>query len=105
MSVPKRRAVLLAVSGIALAGFAAYAYLHRGAAPMQFQGWVEAELLFIAPDEVGRVETLNVQRGPGGGGRCAAVQPGCGPAARGGGRERGGGHQRAASPTSARRSC
>ena len=63
MSIPRRRAILLAISGIALAGVAAYAYLHRGTAPMQFQGWVEAELLFIAPDEVGRVETLNVSEG------------------------------------------
>ena len=63
MNVSRRRAVLLAISGIALAGVAAYAYLHRGTAPMQFQGWVEAELLFIAPDEVGRVETLNVSEG------------------------------------------
>ena len=63
MSMPNRRAVLLAVSGIVLAGFAAYAYLHRGAAPTQFQGWVEAEMLFISPDEVGRVETLSVREG------------------------------------------
>ena len=63
MNVPNRRAVLLAVSGIVLAGFGAYAYLHRGAAPTQFQGWVEAEMLFISPDEVGRVETLSVREG------------------------------------------
>jgi HlyD family secretion protein len=63
MSMPNRRAVLLAVSGIVLAGFGAYAYLHRGAAPTQFQGWVEAEMLFISPDEVGRVETLSVREG------------------------------------------
>lgn len=63
MSKPNRRAVLLAVSGIVLAGFGAYAYLHRAGGPTQFQGWVEAELLFIAPDEVGRVETLSVREG------------------------------------------
>lgn len=63
MSIAKRRAVLLAISGIVVAGVAAYAYLHRGVAAMEFQGWVEAELLFIAPDEVGRVETLNVSEG------------------------------------------
>jgi HlyD family secretion protein len=28
-----------------------------------FQGWVEAELIFVSPDEIGRVETLSVREG------------------------------------------
>jgi HlyD family secretion protein len=28
-----------------------------------YQGWVEAELIFVAPDEVGRIETLTVREG------------------------------------------
>jgi HlyD family secretion protein len=28
-----------------------------------YQGWIEANLIFVAPDEVGRVKTLNVQEG------------------------------------------
>jgi HlyD family secretion protein len=28
-----------------------------------FQGWVEAELIFVAPDETGRIETLTVREG------------------------------------------
>lgn len=28
-----------------------------------FQGWVEADLLFVGPDENGRIETLNVREG------------------------------------------
>jgi HlyD family secretion protein len=28
-----------------------------------YQGWVEANLIFVAPDEVGRVKTLSVQEG------------------------------------------
>ncbi len=28
-----------------------------------FQGWVEADLIFISPDEQGRVETMNVREG------------------------------------------
>jgi HlyD family secretion protein len=28
-----------------------------------FQGWIEADLIFVAPDEVGRVETLSVREG------------------------------------------
>src|SRR5262249_52043328 len=30
-----------------------------------FQGWVEAELIFVGPDETGRVETLTVREGAG----------------------------------------
>lgn len=29
----------------------------------QFQGWIEADLIFISPDEQGRVETMNVREG------------------------------------------
>lgn len=29
----------------------------------EFQGWVEADLIFISPDEQGRVETMNVREG------------------------------------------
>ena len=28
-----------------------------------FQGWVEADLIFVSPDESGRVETLSVREG------------------------------------------
>ena len=28
-----------------------------------FQGWVEAELIFVGPDESGRIETLTVREG------------------------------------------
>ena len=28
-----------------------------------FQGWVEAELIFVGPDEIGRIETLTVREG------------------------------------------
>src|SRR5262249_14256019 len=42
---------LLAVSGLA-------GHSDRG-----FQGWVEADLIFVSPDESGRVETLSVREG------------------------------------------
>lgn len=29
----------------------------------QYQGWIEADLIFISPDEQGRVETMNVREG------------------------------------------
>ena len=28
-----------------------------------FQGWVEADLIFVSPDEAGRVDTLSVREG------------------------------------------
>ena len=28
-----------------------------------YQGWIEADLIFVAPDEVGRVQTLSVREG------------------------------------------
>ena len=28
-----------------------------------YQGWIEANLIFVAPDEVGRVQTLAVREG------------------------------------------
>ena len=31
--------------------------------PVGYQGWVEANLIFVAPDEVGRVETLAIREG------------------------------------------
>jgi HlyD family secretion protein len=31
--------------------------------PPVFQGWIEANLIFVGPDEVGRVEVLNVREG------------------------------------------
>ncbi len=30
-------------------------------APRAFQGWIEANLIFVGPDEAGRVEALNVR--------------------------------------------
>ena len=46
----------LALAGLALAG------CDRGN-DQQLQGWVEAELIFVSPDEQGRVETLKVREG------------------------------------------
>ena len=28
-----------------------------------YQGWVEADLIFVSPDEAGRIETLSVREG------------------------------------------
>jgi HlyD family secretion protein len=56
-------ALLAAVAAAAGIGVAAYSYLGTSNAPLQFQGWVEAELVFVGPDEAGRVETLSVREG------------------------------------------
>jgi len=47
---------LLLTSALALAG------CDQARDPL-FQGWIEADLIFVAPDEVGRVETLSVREG------------------------------------------
>lgn len=48
--------VALGVAALALAGC-------NGAADPGLQGWVEAEMLFVGPDDPGRVETLAVREG------------------------------------------
>jgi HlyD family secretion protein len=46
-----------------LAIAAALALFACAEAPKTYQGWVEANLIFVAPDETGRVETLSVREG------------------------------------------
>ena len=43
----------------------------------RLQGWVEADFVFVGPDEAGRVETLDVREGDTGRGRRAAVRGRC----------------------------
>ena len=52
----KRAAVVALLAALAIAG------CDRGKEPT-FQGWVEAELIFVGPDEAGRIETLGVREG------------------------------------------
>jgi HlyD family secretion protein len=54
----RRRTVL----AIALAASLAVSGCSENKAP-GFQGWVEAELIFVSPDEAGRIETLAVREG------------------------------------------
>ena len=49
-------ALALAIAALGLAGC-------NGSGDPTFQGWVEAELVFVGPDEVGRVQTLAVKEG------------------------------------------
>jgi HlyD family secretion protein len=59
----RKFAVALAVIGAVAAGVAAYALWPASGERLVFQGWVEAYLIFISPDETGRVETLSVREG------------------------------------------
>ncbi len=54
------RRVATALAGLALVFVLAAC---SGAVDPGFQGWVEADLIFISPDEAGRVETLSVREG------------------------------------------
>ena len=45
------------------AGIAAFAYFRSAGMPHEFQGWVEADIVFVSPDEIGRVATLSVREG------------------------------------------
>jgi HlyD family secretion protein len=53
-------ALVLAAAG-SVVGVTLYSL--RDAGPPMFQGWVEAQLIFVSPDEVGRIETLGVREG------------------------------------------
>lgn len=63
MTNTRRIAIAAAGAAVIGIGLAAWLYARRDAAPPAYQGWVEAELLFIGADEVGRVETLSVREG------------------------------------------
>jgi HlyD family secretion protein len=51
--------ILLAAAAVV----AATLYGPRETGPPEFQGWVEAQLIFVSPDEIGRIETLAVREG------------------------------------------
>lgn len=52
---------LLVLIGGAVAG--SYYYFNRPVNPGEVEGWVEADLIFVSPDEIGRIETLSVREG------------------------------------------
>jgi len=56
---------LFAVTGLAVVGIAlaAFQYWGRERSELEFQGWVEAELIFVSAEEPGRLETLSVREG------------------------------------------
>lgn len=59
-----RIAAAVAVVAALAVAIGAYFYLRPAAADrLAFQGWVEAYLIFVSPDEAGRVEILSVREG------------------------------------------
>lgn len=52
-----------AATMLLLAGVLSVALAGCNDAPKTFQGWIEANLIFVGPDEAGRVETLSVREG------------------------------------------
>jgi HlyD family secretion protein len=62
MTAARRIAIVLVLVTCATAVWATL-YMRRGTAHLQFQGWVEAYLVFVSPDEAGRVEALSVREG------------------------------------------
>lgn len=60
--IPAKRIAIAAVV-ITAAAAGTYYFLRQPEAPRTYQGWVEAQLIFVSPDEAGRVETLSVREG------------------------------------------
>jgi len=59
MTAPRASSLaVLALAALALAGC-------NGSREPTYQGWIEAELVFVGPDEAGRVQTLAVKEGTG----------------------------------------
>jgi HlyD family secretion protein len=55
-------ALLILLAGAGL-GALAYLYMRQGPDHPMFQGWVEAYMIFVSPDETGRIEKLAVREG------------------------------------------
>lgn len=58
-----RRIAIVAVLAAAALVVGATLYGRNEGQRLEFQGWVEAQLIFVSPDEVGRIETLAVREG------------------------------------------
>jgi HlyD family secretion protein len=58
----RRIAIVAVLAAVALA-VGATLYGRNEGQRLEFQGWVEAQLIFVSPDEVGRIEKLAVREG------------------------------------------
>jgi HlyD family secretion protein len=57
------RAIVVVALLVVLGALGSYYYFRTSAPPREYQGWVEADLIFVSPDETGRIETLAVREG------------------------------------------
>lgn len=55
--------IMRSLTAVVLAGVMSTLSTCNHADTMTFQGWVEADLIFVSPDESGRVETMSVREG------------------------------------------
>lgn len=60
-----RRFTVAVLGVLVLLGAAATTvyFLNTPSKPPEFQGWIEGDLIFVSPDEIGRIETLSVREG------------------------------------------
>jgi HlyD family secretion protein len=58
-----RRLAALGVLALVGIGLAATFYFRAASTAPLFQGWIEADFVFVSPDEIGRIETLYVREG------------------------------------------
>ncbi len=58
-----RTGIALALLVLVGVGIAAVLYFRSSGAPSAYEGWVEADFIFVSPDEIGRIDTLWVREG------------------------------------------
>lgn len=63
MKRPPTPAIIGAAAVLIAVAWWSYAALRGRQSPQLFQGWIESQLIFVSPDEAGRVETLAVREG------------------------------------------
>jgi HlyD family secretion protein len=59
----KKRGIVIGAGVVLLLAVGAALYVRSSGTPAQYQGWVEADMVFVSPDEIGRIENLDVREG------------------------------------------
>jgi HlyD family secretion protein len=57
------RAAIGIVLLVLIGAVGAIYYFHANSTPPEYQGWIEADFIFVSPDEIGRIEKLYVREG------------------------------------------
>jgi HlyD family secretion protein len=63
VTASRRVAIVIVLAAAAVAVGATLLARNQGQRLVEFQGWVEAQLIFVGPDEAGRIDTLAVREG------------------------------------------